>query len=61
MLKSYLKRIYDVASRGDAREESYYSALEDLLKEYVESTRSEMGSNLYILHIYRASPMKKLQ
>jgi type I restriction-modification system DNA methylase subunit len=37
MLKSYLKRIYDVASRGDAREESYYSALEDLLKEYAES------------------------
>jgi type I restriction-modification system DNA methylase subunit len=37
MLKSYLKRIYDVASRGDAREESYYSTLEDLLKEYAES------------------------
>ena len=41
MLKSYLKRIYDVASRGDAREESYYSALEDLLKEYAESTNKK--------------------
>jgi len=37
MLKSYLKRIYDVAKRGDATEESYYSALEDLLKEYTKS------------------------
>ncbi|MFN3466745.1 MAG: N-6 DNA methylase, partial [Candidatus Brocadiales bacterium] len=37
MLKSYLKKISEVASRGDAREESYYSALEWLLKEYAES------------------------
>jgi hypothetical protein len=37
MLKPYLKRIYEVANRGDAREESYYSILEDLLKEYIES------------------------
>jgi predicted helicase len=36
-----LKRIYDVASRGDARDESYYSALEDLLKEYAESTNKK--------------------
>lgn len=42
MLKSYLKRIYDVASRGDAREESYYSALEDLLKEYAESINKKI-------------------
>jgi len=41
MLKSYLKKIHDVASRGDAREESYYSALEDLLKEYAESTNKK--------------------
>lgn len=32
MLKPYLKKIYEVASRGDAREESYYTVLEDLLK-----------------------------
>jgi len=37
MLKPYLKRIYEIANRGDAREESYYSVLEDLLKEYTES------------------------
>ncbi len=41
MLKSYLKRIHEIASRGDAREESYYSALEDLLKEYAESTNKK--------------------
>ncbi len=38
MLKSYLKEISEVASRGDAREESYYSILERLLQEYAEST-----------------------
>ncbi|MDP2682540.1 MAG: type ISP restriction/modification enzyme [Deltaproteobacteria bacterium] len=37
MLKSYLKRIFEVAKRGDAREESYYSCLEELLKNYSES------------------------
>jgi len=37
MLKSYLKRIYEIANRGYAREESYYSILEGLLKEYTES------------------------
>ena len=41
MLKSYLKKIHDVASRGDAREESYYSVLEDILKEYAESTNKK--------------------
>ncbi len=37
MLKSYFKKIYEIAQRGDAREESYYSTLEVLLKEYSES------------------------
>ena len=37
MLKPYLKKIYEIANRGDAREESYYSTLEDLLKKYTES------------------------
>ena len=37
MLKPYLKKIYETAKRGDAREESYYSTLEKLLKEYAES------------------------
>ncbi|KAF0123497.1 MAG: Adenine specific DNA methyltransferase [bacterium] len=37
MLRSYLEKIFEVANRGDAREESYYSILEGLLKEYTES------------------------
>ena len=37
MLKAYLKKIFEVAKQGDAREESYYSALEELLREYSES------------------------
>jgi hypothetical protein len=37
VLKSYLKKITEVASQGDAREESYYSLLEGLLKAYAES------------------------
>ncbi len=38
MLKTYLKKIFEIASRGDDREESYYSTLESLLEEYVNST-----------------------
>jgi predicted helicase len=37
MLKSYLKKIFEVNKRGDATEDSYYSTLEDLLKTYAES------------------------
>ena len=37
MLKAYLKQIADTSIRGDAREESYYSVLEDLLTEYCSS------------------------
>jgi hypothetical protein len=37
MLKSYFKKIFDVNKTGDAREESYYSTLEDLLNTYAES------------------------
>ncbi len=36
-LRDYLRRISDVAGRGDAREESYYSTLGSLLQEYAES------------------------
>lgn len=39
MLKSYLKNIVEIASRGDATEESYYSALKNLLVEFAESSR----------------------
>ena len=37
MLKTYFKQIFDVAKRGDAREESYYSSLEELLRSYAVS------------------------
>ena len=37
MLKSYLKKIFKIANQGDAREESYYSTLEALLKEAASS------------------------
>ncbi len=37
MLKSYLKRIFEVSKRGDATEQSFYSCLEELLKNYSDS------------------------
>ncbi|RKX17537.1 MAG: DNA methyltransferase, partial [Candidatus Zixiibacteriota bacterium] len=37
MIRDYLKKVYKIAMRGDAREESYYSVLESLLNEYSES------------------------
>jgi hypothetical protein len=36
ILKSYFKKILDINKKGDAREESYYSALEELLNTYAE-------------------------
>lgn len=38
MIKEYLKRIFEVASHGDDREESYYSTIEKLFDEYTSST-----------------------
>ena len=37
MLRPYLKNISKVANQGDAREESYYSILKELLNQYAES------------------------
>jgi len=37
MLQEYLKQIFDVARQGDDREESYYSSLERLLKDFAVS------------------------
>jgi len=37
MLNGYLKRIFELINRGDAREESFYSVLEELLKQWAES------------------------
>ncbi|MBN2089794.1 N-6 DNA methylase [candidate division KSB1 bacterium] len=38
MLKSYIKKIAEIANCGDAREESYYSSLEWLLTEFAQTT-----------------------
>jgi len=35
MLQEYIKNIFNSYKRGDAREESYYSALEELIKSYI--------------------------
>jgi len=45
MLKDYLKKIAEISNRGDAREESFYSTLEELLKKYAESTNLR---NIYV-------------
>ncbi len=37
MIKSYLKNITETSNRGDAREESYYPILKDLLEEYASN------------------------
>ena len=37
MFQEYLERIYCTVRQGDAREESYYSALENLLQEFAVS------------------------
>jgi type I restriction-modification system DNA methylase subunit len=37
MLKTYMKEIFKVAQRGDAREESYYKALGSLMEDFARS------------------------
>jgi hypothetical protein len=39
MLEGYIKKIWQKYSQGDAREESYYSTLEDLLNEYAKFSK----------------------
>ena len=39
MLKQYLKKILETARLGDAREESYYPTLKELLNNYAISTQ----------------------
>lgn len=41
MLKLYLKKIANERNRGDAREESYYPILRDLLDEYCSSIKKK--------------------
>jgi len=38
ILRSYLKNLHKIMTQGDAREESFYSALEDLINAYAEAT-----------------------
>ena len=41
MLKSYLKKVFEIANQGDAREESYYPTLDGLLKEFARSSNKK--------------------
>lgn len=41
MLKQYLKGLTDVANRGDAREESYYHVLKELVEEFCSSAQKK--------------------
>lgn len=45
MLQSYINRLQKIAEHGDAREESFYSALEQLLNEYATTTHKK---NVYV-------------
>ena len=38
ILRSYLKNLHKIIAQGDAREESFYSALEGLINAYAEAT-----------------------
>ena len=53
MIDTYINKIASITKRGDAREESYYSALAALLEEFSETKRkkkahvtAERGSGL---------------
>ncbi|MDI6780101.1 MAG: hypothetical protein QME25_07930 [Bacteroidota bacterium] len=37
MLKQYLQNLFEISNRGDAREESFYGALEKLLQDFSKS------------------------
>lgn len=41
MLKQYLQNIFEISNRGDAREESFYGALENLLQGFAKSTKKK--------------------
>ena len=42
MLKKYLSRVFEAFNRGDAREESYYTILEDLLSNFARETKRDI-------------------
>jgi len=39
LLEQYLKNLAETAKHGDAREESYYKALDDLIRQYAENCK----------------------
>lgn len=41
MLKQYLQNIFEISNRGDAREESFYGALESLLQDFAKSIKKK--------------------
>jgi len=41
MIKRYFKKIKDIYERGDAREESFYSILKELIEEYANKIRKD--------------------
>ena len=45
MLKSYFKQIFEITDQGDAREESYYAALERL---FIECAKSSGKQHIHI-------------
>ncbi len=42
-VRQYLDRIYDTFRSSDAREESYYTVLEDLINEYAKEAKVDVG------------------
>lgn len=42
MIRKYVNEIYETFSKGDAREESYYTILEDLLNEFAKETKRDV-------------------
>jgi len=42
LLDQYLKNLTETSQRGDAREESYYKHLEELVKQYAEIKNIKM-------------------
>ena len=41
MIDTYIKKIASITKRGDAREESYYPALAELLEKFSETERKK--------------------
>ena len=41
LFRSYLKNVHKIMTQGDAREESFYSSLEDLINAYAQATTKE--------------------